>query len=143
MGKYDDSRDLIGCSGLSKTQKVQRIHQIECSYASIMLSLRYCLCLFYTNYDSTNKQCCVVSCSPVYFLPPQIMGTIQAIGWEVQFCQHFRGSREFMRFKFLYASFMISLHYRSCGFYKDYAMTKMSPKNLCYVNTMLLCLFML
>ena len=45
--------------------------------------------------------------------------------------------------EFLYASFMLSLHYRSCVFYNDYAMKKMSPKKLCYVNNMLLCLFML
>ena len=45
--------------------------------------------------------------------------------------------------KFLYASFMLSLRYRSCGFYKDYDMTKMSPKKFCYVNTMVLCLFIL
>ena len=43
----------------------------------------------------------------------------------------------------LYASFMLSLRYRLCGFYTDYASTKKSPKKLCYVNTMLLCLFML
>ena len=108
-----------------------------------MLSLRYYLCLFYTNCASTKKQCYVVSCSSVYFLPPQRMGTIRAIGWEVWFCQHFRGSREFMGFKFSYASFMLSLHYRSCGFYKDYAMTKMSPQKLCCFNTMILCLLML
>ena len=45
--------------------------------------------------------------------------------------------------KFSYASFMLSLRYRSCGSYKDYTMTKISPKKLCYVNNMLLCLFML
>ena len=60
-----------------------------------MLSLRYYLCLFYTNYASTKKQCYVVSCSSVYFLPPQRMRTIWAIGWEVWFCQHFRGSIKF------------------------------------------------
>ena len=43
--------------------------------------------------------------------------------------------------QFLYASFMLSLSYRLCSFYKDYAMTKMSSKNLCYNNTMLLYLF--
>ena len=106
-------------------------------------SSRYYLGLFYTNYASTKKQCYVVSCSSVYFLPPQRMGTIRAIGWEVRFCQHFRGSIEFIGFTFSYASFMLSLHYRSCCFYKDYAMTKMSPKMLCYADNMLLCLFML
>ena len=45
--------------------------------------------------------------------------------------------------KFLYASFMLSLRYRSCGFYKGYDLTKKSLKKLCYVNTMLICLFML
>ena len=108
-----------------------------------MLSLRYYLCSFYKNYASTKKQCYVVSCSSVYFLPPQIMSTIREIGLEVRFFQHFRESIEFMRFKFLCASFMLSLRYRLCGFYKDYSMTKMSPNKLCYVNTMILCLFML
>ena len=45
--------------------------------------------------------------------------------------------------EFLYASFMLSLCYRLCSFYTDYASTKKSPKKLCYVNTMLLYLFML
>ena len=67
LGTYDDSRGWIGGSGWSKTQKVQIVHQLECSYASIMLSLRYYLCLLYTNYASTKKQCYVVSCSSVYF----------------------------------------------------------------------------
>ena len=39
LGKDNDSRDWIGGSGLSKIQKVQRVHQLECSYASIMLLL--------------------------------------------------------------------------------------------------------
>ena len=48
-GKHDDddSRDwMIGSSGRSKTQNVQIFHQLSFSYASIMLSLRYYLCLF-------------------------------------------------------------------------------------------------
>ena len=45
--------------------------------------------------------------------------------------------------KFLYASFMLSLLYRLCGFYKGYASTKKYLKNLCYVNNMLRCLFMI
>ena len=45
--------------------------------------------------------------------------------------------------KFLYASFMLSLRYRLCGFYKGCASTKKSLKKLCYVNTMFLYLFML
>ena len=64
-GKDDDedSRDwMIGASGRSKTHKVQRVHQLSFLYASIMISLRYYLCLFYTNYASTKKQCYVVSC---------------------------------------------------------------------------------
>ena len=76
LGKDDDLYDWIGGLGWSKNQKVQRVHQIECLYASFMLSLRYYLCLFCTNYASTKKQCYVVSCSSVYFLPPQRMGTI-------------------------------------------------------------------
>ena len=45
-GKHedDDSWDwTIGSLGQSKTQKVQRFHQLSFSYASIMLSLRYFL----------------------------------------------------------------------------------------------------
>ena len=67
-GKDDDdnSRDWMnGALGRSKTQKVQIFHQLSFSYASIMLSLRYYLCLFYTNYASTKKQCYVVSCLSV------------------------------------------------------------------------------
>ena len=108
-----------------------------------MLSLRYYLCLFYKKYASTKKQCYIVSCSSVYFLPPQRRGKIRAIGWEIWYVQHFRRSREFMSLKFLYASFMLSLRYRLCGFYKGYASAKKSLKKLCYVNTMLLCVFMI
>ena len=67
LGKDDDSRNWMRGLVRSKTQKVQRVHQLECSYAFIRLSLRYYLCLFYTNYDFTKKQCYVVSCSSVYF----------------------------------------------------------------------------
>ena len=45
--------------------------------------------------------------------------------------------------EFSYASFMLLLSYRLCGFYTDYALTNKSPKKLCYVNTMLIYLFML
>ena len=56
-GKHDDddSRDWIIVSlGRSKTQKVQRFHQLSFSYPSIMLSLRYYLCLFYTNLNNSS-----------------------------------------------------------------------------------------
>ena len=56
-GRHDDDdlRDwIIGSLGQSKTQKVQRFHQLSFSYASIFLSLRYYLCLFYTNLDNTS-----------------------------------------------------------------------------------------
>ena len=56
-GKHDDddSRNwMIGSLGQSKTQKVQRFHQISFSYSSIMLSLRYYFCLFYTNLNITS-----------------------------------------------------------------------------------------
>ena len=79
--KDDDTREWMGGLFWSKTQKVQRVHQFECSYASFMLSLRYYLCLFYTNYASTKKQCYVVSCLSVYFLPPQRRETIRSIRW--------------------------------------------------------------
>ena len=45
--------------------------------------------------------------------------------------------------KCLYAPFMLSLRYRLCSFYKGCASTKNSLNKLCYVNTMLLCFFML
>ena len=78
--KDDDLRDWMGGSVRSKIQKVQRVHQLECSYASFMISLRYYLCLLYTNYASTKKNCYVVSCLSVYFLPPQWSWTIREIG---------------------------------------------------------------
>ena len=61
LGKDDNSRDWMGGLVQSKTQKVQRFHQLEYSYDSFMLSLRYYSCLLYTNHDSTKKQCHVVS----------------------------------------------------------------------------------
>ena len=91
--KDDDSRDWMGGSVWSKTQKEHRVHQLECSYASFMLSLRYYLCLFCINYASTKNQCYVVSCSSVYILPSQRRGKIQAIGWEIRSCHHFGRSR--------------------------------------------------
>ena len=42
--------------------------------------------------------------------------------------------------EFSYAYFILSLCYCLCGFYTDYASTKKSPKKLCYVNNMILCL---
>ena len=69
-GKHDDddSRDwMIGSLGRSKTQKVQRFHQLSFCYASIMLLLRYYLCLFYTNFASTEKQCYVVVLVGLFF----------------------------------------------------------------------------
>ena len=45
--------------------------------------------------------------------------------------------------EFSYASFMISLHYCLCSFYKDDSSTKKSPNKLCYVNNMLLFLLMI
>ena len=98
--KDDDSRDWMGGSVRSKIQKVQRVHQLEFSYASFMILLRYYFCLFYTNYASTKKQCYVVSCLSVYFLPPQRRRTIRAIGWEVWFGHNFRSSRELMSLNF-------------------------------------------
>ena len=45
--------------------------------------------------------------------------------------------------EFLYASCMLSLRYRLCVFYTDYDLTKKSPKKLCYINTVILCLFII
>ena len=95
--KDDDLRNMIGGSVRSTIQKVQRIHQLECSYASFMILFRYYLFLLYTYCASTKKQCYVVLCLLVYFLLPQRRRTIQAIGWEVRFGQKFRRYREFIR----------------------------------------------
>ena len=62
LGKDDDSRNWTGGSVRSTIQKVQRVHQLECSYDLFMLLLRYHLCLFYKNYSSTKKECYVVLC---------------------------------------------------------------------------------
>ena len=97
--KDDNLRDWIGGSVRSTIQKVQRVHQLEYPYATFMLLFRYYLCLFYTNYASTKKQCYVVSCLSVFF-SPQIRRTMQSIGWEVRSGQHFRRSREFMSLNF-------------------------------------------
>ena len=94
--KDDDLSDRMGGSLRSKIQKVQRTHQLESTYASFMLLSCYYLCLFYTKYASTKKQCYVVLYFLVCFLPPQIRRKIRAIGWEVWFVQHFRRSRESM-----------------------------------------------
>ena len=80
----DGSHNLLGGLVRSKIQKVQRFHQLECSHASFMLSLRYYFCLLYANYASTKKQCYVVSCLSEYFLRTQWRSKIQAIGWEVR-----------------------------------------------------------
>ena len=98
--KDDDLRNWMGGLAQSKIQKVQRVHHLECSYASFLLLLRYYLCLFYTNYAHKNKQCYVVSCLSVYFLPHQRKKTIRAIGREVRSSQHFRRSKNFMSLNF-------------------------------------------
>ena len=107
--KDDDSLDWMGGSVWSTIQKVQRVHQLECLYASFMISLRYYLCLFYTNYASTKKQCYFVSCLSVYFLPSQRRRTIREIGWEVRLVHHFRKSRELMSLNF--CMLLLCYHY--------------------------------
>ena len=141
--KDDDLRDWMRGLVRSKIQKVQRFHQLECSYASFMLLLRYSLCLFYTNYASTEKQCYVFSFLSVYFSPTQRRRTILAIVWEVRFGHHFRRSKEFMSLNV--CMLLLCYHYVIvyAVFTKGYASTKKFLKKLCYVNTMLLCLFML
>ena len=62
--KEEDSQNMMGSSVRSTFQKVQRIHALEFSYASFMLSLRYRLCGFYMDYASTNnypKKMCYVN----------------------------------------------------------------------------------
>ena len=63
-----------------------------------------------------------------------IVGSVQSTFQKVQIIHEL---------EFLYAPFMISLRYHLCNFYTDYALTKKYPKKLCYVNTIILCLFML
>ena len=115
--KDDNSLNWMGGSVRSTIQKVYRVHQLVCSCASFMLSLRYYLCLFCTNYASTKNQCSVVSLSSVYFLPPQIRETILAIGWEIWSGQHFRRSKEFMSLNFR----MLLLFYHNIFFIIHYA----------------------
>ena len=55
--KDENLRNRAGGSVQSIFQKVQRIHELEFSYASFLLLLRYCLCLLYTDYAYTKKQC--------------------------------------------------------------------------------------
>ena len=90
--KDDDSSNWIVGSVQSKIQKVQRVNQLECLYASFMLSLRYYSWSFYTNYASTKNQCYLVSCLSFNFLPHQRRRKIQVMGWEVWFGQHVRRS---------------------------------------------------
>ena len=131
--KDDNLREWMGGLVWSTIQKVQIVHQLECSYASFMLSLRYYLCLFYTNYASTKKkQCYVVSCLSVYFLPPRRRGTIWSMRWEVWSGQYFRRSREFISLNFrmlLLCYHYILFHYLFWCFYKYYA----SPKQQYYM----------
>ena len=116
-GKDDDSCDWMGGLVRSTIQKVQRVHQLVCSYASFMLLLHYYLCLFYTNYASTKKQCYIVSCSSVYFFTPskkwdnssnRMGGSVRSTFQEVQ---------RIHELEFLNVSFMLSLHF----FILDYA----------------------
>ena len=74
---------------------------------------------------------------------PQRRKRIQEIGWEVRFGQHFSRYRDFMSLNF--RMLLLCYHYVIvyAVFTKGYALTKKFLKKLCYVNTMLLCLFML
>ena len=107
--KDDDSRDWMGSSVRSTIQKVHRVHQLECSYASFMLSLRYYLCLFYTKHASTKEQCYVFHAYQYIFSPPQRRRKIRAIGWEVRFGHHFRRSRELISLNF--CMLLLCYHY--------------------------------
>ena len=53
--KDDDPRNRTGGLVQEIFQKVQIFHELEFSYASFMLLLRYCLCVLYTDYYSTKK----------------------------------------------------------------------------------------
>ena len=142
--KEDNSRNSMGVSVRSTFQKVQRINELEILYASFMLSLRYHLCDFETDYTSAKNQYYVRGFMLLIFFhthskkneyPRNRMGnSVRSTFQKVQ---------RIHELEFPYASFMLSLRYHLCGFYTDYASTKKSPKRLCYVNTMLLRLVMI
>ena len=54
--KEDNSSNRMGGWVRSTFQAIQRIHEIEFSNASFMLSLHYRLCGFYKDYASIKKQ---------------------------------------------------------------------------------------
>ena len=63
--KENDSINRMRGTVQSTFRKVQRIHELEFFYASFMLSLHYCLCGFYTDYDSAKKQYYVSGFMPI------------------------------------------------------------------------------
>ena len=130
--KEEDLRNRMGGSVRSKFQKVQRIHELECLYASFMLSLRYHLCGFYKGYASTKKRYYVGGFMLLIILhtyskkkedPRSGMGgSVRSTSPKVQ---------RIHELEFSYASFMLLIRYRLCGFYVYYASKKKSPKKLC------------
>ena len=121
----DYLRNRMGGSFWSTFQKVQRIHELELSYASFMLSLCYHLCVLYIDYASAKRKCHVCG-----FM---LISLFRAPSKEEEYLQNRMGGLVWSTFQkvqrihelgFLYASFMLSLRYRLCGFYTDYASTK-------------------
>ena len=55
LKKREDSWNRMGGLVRSTFDKVHKVHELVFLYASVMLSLRYCLCGFYTDSDSTKK----------------------------------------------------------------------------------------
>ena len=142
--KEENSRNSMGVSVRSTFQKVQRINELEFSYASFMLSLRYHLCDFETDYTSAKNRYYVGGFMLLIFFHTHLKKKEyprNGMGGSVR--STFQKVQRIHELEFSYACFMLSLRYRLCSFNTDYASTKKSPKHLCYVNTMLLCLFML
>ena len=136
----------MGCLVRSTFQEVQRIHELEFSNASFMLLLylfSLLIMMFLQGLWFTKAAILYGFMILGLFHTPskkeedsrnRMGGLVRSTFQKVQIIHEL---------EFLYASFMLSLCYCLCGFYKDYALTKKSPNKFCYVNTMLLCLFML
>ena len=98
--KEDNLNNRMGGSVRSTFQKVQRIDELEFSYASFMLSLHYRLCGFYKEYASAKNRYYMVLWLWFSFMLPQRRKRIQEIGWDVRFGQHLRRYIELMSLNF-------------------------------------------
>ena len=125
--KEEDPRNRMVGSVQSTSQKVERIHELICLYASFMLSLHlfhYQLCGFNKDYDSPKQQRFMVLLFSVSFMLPQRRNRIRGLGWEVRFGQHFRRSKYWWTWIFVcffYAIITLSImrFLQGLCFYKD------------------------